>query len=478
MNPFRSFALPFVLLGLIGCSGKREPLPSVEPNPFAGLTCDPALFPASSAPPAAPGERLPASEAGPVLQAYEALRAALNPPEEPAIVTAVCQGRVALGRYLGVPEEAADYIPENPDPLTDAEAISLIAVEAPKLIGTEPWVAAMGSTSGNDVTSPLRSSCGALRLEALAARLNPAQADALLASVKEGAAYLTSVQRPDGLFPFPDLSDEFAAKQNECEMQTGAAKDACTKELARDPARLIQGVKNDIVARGESLDDYFQNGWIIRDVQVNGDGGDLQYDNGICGEAMLVAGIVLGDDAVLEAGRRAADWAAAQKLSTNWNYNAFSVRLMALYGRRQGDAALTSAAVEKARFGVLPGELPTGRWGDQHNAKTVYHAILMKSLTALALAIAPDDPEHDHVMASVDVALLNYATELVSAGGTEGDGDGLVALVEMRARRPLTDMETQVHVLLRANAGGGTSLRNPNILDELLATQGKHPLFE
>ena len=110
------------------------------------------------------------------------------------------------------------------------------------------------------------------------------------------------------------------------------------------------------------MDAVVRDGWIVDD---QGDGG-LQFDNGVCGVAMLALHAATGEARYLDAARRAADWAIAQPLSANWNYNAFSVRLLAETWRATGEARYRDAALDKARYGVMPGQLRSGphagRW--------------------------------------------------------------------------------------------------------------------
>ena len=74
----------------------------------------------------------------------------------------------------------------------------------------------------------------------------------------------------------------------------------------------------------------------------------------------------------------------------NWNYNAFSVSLLAEAFRGTGDRRYLSNALHKAKAGVLPGQARNGRWMDPHNARTPYHLILLRSLNDLRIAMAKE----------------------------------------------------------------------------------------
>jgi hypothetical protein len=51
------------------------------------------------------------------------------------------------------------------------------------------------------------------------------------------------------------------------------------------------------------------------------------------------------------------------------------------------DEKYLRAAIAKAEVGVLPGQLPGGRWFDAHNACAVYHNILLRELLHLHHAL-------------------------------------------------------------------------------------------
>ncbi len=125
-----------------------------------------------------------------------------------------------------------------------------------------------------------------------------------------------------------------------------------------------------------------EHDWIPDD---QADGG-LQFDNGLCGKALVSAWQLTRDDRYLAAAKRAGDWTISRPLVTNWNYNAFSVGLLARLAEVTQDnqrEKYLAAAIKKAEVGVLPGQMESGRWFDAHNACAVYHNILMRELLEL-----------------------------------------------------------------------------------------------
>jgi len=129
-----------------------------------------------------------------------------------------------------------------------------------------------------------------------------------------------------------------------------------------------------------------RDGWIVT---IDPDGGS-QFDTSLCGTALLVAGQLHANDEWKRAGFRAADWALSQPCCSNFNYNAFSVSLLAHAFRISGDMKYLDGAVRKFRTGVAPGQAPNGRWIDAHNARTVYHVIILRALGDL-LSVVPAD---------------------------------------------------------------------------------------
>jgi hypothetical protein len=170
------------------------------------------------------------------------------------------------------------------------------------------------------------------------------------------ATILTSLQQPEGHFPFPDLRGK--------NIRFG---DMINRQLAAGKAEA-------------------KDGWIITS---DPDGGS-QFDTGVCGTALLLAGQLHHNETWRQAGLKAADWALRQKCCANFNYNAFSISLLAQAFRVTGEAKYLDAALKKFRVGVAPGQAPNGRWMDAHNARTVYHLIILRALGDLGSVLPAD----------------------------------------------------------------------------------------
>lgn len=202
------------------------------------------------------------------------------------------------------------------------------------------------------------------------------QPDALpeISKLAEGCAkILTTLQQPDGFFPFPDLRGK--------NIRFG---DMITRRLDAGKVEV-------------------KDGWLVT---ADPDGGS-QFDTGVCGAALLRAGAAFQNESWIAAGRRAAEWALQQKCCANFNYNAFSVSLLAHAFRLTKDERFLTGALQKFRVGVAPGQAPNGRWMDAHNARTVYHVIILRALGDLASVVKDERVEVDAVARPAIRALLD-----------------------------------------------------------------------
>jgi hypothetical protein len=116
---------------------------------------------------------------------------------------------------------------------------------------------------------------------------------------------------------------------------------------------------------------------------------------------------------------RAADWATGQACVANFNYNAFSVSLLCEAFAVSGRAGYLDASLAKFRLGVSPGQAPNGRWIDPHNARTVYHILILRAIGDL-LTVLPADraAEFAEVKTVADPAVTALLDEFDTMGIT------------------------------------------------------------
>ncbi len=228
------------------------------------------------------------------------------------------------------------------------------------------------------------------------------------------ATILTSLQQPEGHFPFPDLRGK--------NIRFG---DMINRQLKAGAV-------------------VVKDGWLVT---ADPDGGS-QFDTGVCGTALLLAGQLNGNETWKQAGLKAADWALTQKCCANFNYNAFSVSLLAEAFRVSGESKYLDGALKKFRVGVAPGQAPNGRWMDAHNARTVYHRIILQGLGDLMFAL-PKDRQDER-------AELNRVTQpALKALLDEFDAMGMTveALPELLTLTAVYPDDTRLKTAVQAMAG-------------------------
>jgi hypothetical protein len=313
--------------------------------------------------------------------------------DEHAVLALAEEAKKLLGTHAGVPDKPARIrsVPQNVPSITSREITIGFSPYAREISRHKWW------GIGDDPTRlerPLRDIASVVTGCAFATSAGCNDSEAILAAAKSGADYLLWAQDQGGkgLFPFP-------ARRGGSERAFVVAE------------RFIQKAEET-----GHLSDVVHNGWITDDF---GDGG-LQYDNGVCGVAVLELFRVTHEQEYLRSARRAADWAAAEPAVPNWNYNSFSVYLLAEVARETGEDKYLKAAAQKARLGVYPGQLlqgeNRGRWFDPHNAEITYHYILVRSLVALSAALKDNDPERKHALESLLLAMRAHDAEFTTNG--------------------------------------------------------------
>lgn len=359
-----------------------------------------------------PGEPEPHEVHLRVQEARRGLAEAMGQADAKAIEVAVSRLRESLGDWAAVPETAPRFTgTPHPDVAVTPERLRQLwlagwAAAEESYGGDGRWGLPLadlrGSVKGLPADHPkmrhtlLRHTAYVIIGGVAAIRHGFGDEASIRGRLKEGLDYLLSVQKPDGLFPFPDLRGRhphFTPPLEELHRQHPEA---------------------------------FQNGWVIDDF---GDGG-LQFDNGVCAVAMLAAFELFGTAGYRESAERACHWAVGRPVVPNWNYNAFSVWALARCVEVTGDESFRAPAIQKAVLGILPGQLPGGRWLDRHNARTVYHAILLRALAVLCRVLPAEEPLRRLVRSAVERAEATMLDELYVSGASDAD-HSLAALREV-----------------------------------------------
>ncbi len=335
-----------------------------------------------------------------VERARQALRDAMLRADARAVELAVGRLHEALGEWVAVPETAPRFA-------GSARADVAITSERLERLWAAGWAAAEKRYGGDgrwalpadhpEVRHTLLRQTAYVVIGGLAAiRHGFGNEEAIRTRAKEGLDYLLSVQRSNGLFPFPDVRGWHPHFKGPLESLYSQHPEA------------------------------FQDGWVIDDF---GDGG-LQFDNGVCAVAMLAGFEHFTTAAYRESAERACRWAVGRPVVPNWNYNAFSVWGLARCVEVTGGEEFRAAAIRKTVLGILPGQLPAGRWLDRHNCRTVYHAIILRGLAVLYRVLPAEETLRRWVRSAVERAEAVLLDELHVSGASDAD-HSLTALCEV-----------------------------------------------
>lgn len=310
------------------------------------------------------------------------LAAAQKSEDETQVKRLMTQAFEVLGDQAGIPEIADQFreIPKTAKPLTAKELPTAFDPYIDFIEKQKWWKVGLDPAKTNHLPREL-----ATIIEGcLAARsVNEANAERLLKIAKDAGNFLVWSQDEagTGVFPFPAV-------------RNGKGR----------PFEVAERFMRQAEKEGK-LDQVVKNGWAVEDFS---DGG-LQFDNGLAGVALVQLFEATKDDKYKKATVRAADWAITRPVVTNWNYNSFSVFLLAEVYRISGDKKYLEFAKKKTRLGILPGQLTEGprkgRWADAHNARPAYHYIMVRGLAALAAVMPKDDADLPAVVESLRLAL-------------------------------------------------------------------------
>lgn len=293
----------------------------------------------------------------------------------------VVQIRAALGDRAGIPE-----VPDEPRPVpklsaawTKAETTSALKEVRQYITRQKWWRTDLDPTQCNHALREV-----AVIIEACvdASKLDEQSKQTWLDIANEASDFLLHAQSEAkmGLYPFPA-------------MRNGKGR----------PFEVAEAFMRRAEKNGQ-LNKIINNGWLVNDL---GDGG-LQFDNGEAGVAVLHLYETTRRPELLESVRRSSDWACEQPIVLNWNYNSFTVHLLAESYRVTREACYLEEAKARTLVGLLPGQLPdgprAGRWLDPHNARPAYHYIMIRGLISLFEVLPDNDPDRSTVANAIRLA--------------------------------------------------------------------------
>ncbi|MCU0435186.1 MAG: T9SS type A sorting domain-containing protein [Bacteroidia bacterium] len=202
---------------------------------------------------------------------------------------------------------------------------------------------------------------------------------------------LKTMQLPSGAFPFPDL------------------------RTYNDPvfAPIIQNYLN---ALGSDSVNVLQNGWIIDDSGR----GDFKFDAGIIANAFYEGWMHTGDTSYKTVCIRIGQYLRSTTFNINFNYNSFSILGLTRAWQITGDTSYHNRAIRNLEYAMLPGQLANGRWMDGHNARSVYHALMIYNTIPLLLSTPQNHPKYQIIGQLISRAVINmnvYSHTCESATG-------------------------------------------------------------
>jgi hypothetical protein len=172
------------------------------------------------------------------------------------------------------------------------------------------------------------------------------------------------------------------------------------------------------------LDAAVRQGWFV----VESAPTEYYFDTGLGGETLALLYRKTGERRFLETAVEWGDWAHQQPLSPNWNYNAFIVGFFVELFLATEDAAWLERALDRARFGVLPGLIQVGQdaghFVDPHNERIAYRVIIARSLAQLSGGLASvQHPALDEIENATQLTITALEAQMrINHGVSSGTG--------------------------------------------------------
>ncbi len=362
-----------------------------------------------------PGDRPPPEASARLREQVGELEQALAAKDEDAVYSAVERCRKVLGPYAGVPESPERHF--KPIETSAPDVDKLVAAWEEFYSGPLAEHGARSELAKNNHMELRESAYIAMSCIAFADAV-PARADEYVARAREELDYLLTRQHSSGLFPYP-ADPGGSAPTNMI---------AAAEQYRREHPELVEG------------------SYLIV---------ENQFDTGCCAYALSEGYRVTRDLRYLEAAKKAGEWALGVGLSTNWNYNVFSVWQLAKLYSLTGETKYLDSAVEKATIGVIPGLMDSGHWVDQHNAKQSYHWIMVRGLNELLRVMPADHPRYDDIKSKMFLAADTRAREIVRDGASNIESALLGLSLILGQFGPNNTWETAANVIVNAMCAAG-----------------------
>lgn len=319
---------------------------------------------------------------------YGSIQSALYARNLQAIDSLSNEAKVVLGSEAGQPETTDNYSQLNTTntwlSLPNALALSRALISADSIGYTQTWRICKGELPPAYLphSVPLRAgaeiSIGLIRIAL--AETDLARRNLYMQWATDGLDSLLTMQLANGAFPFPDL------------------------RTYNDPV-FTPIINNYMQSLGSDSVNVLVNGWIIDDSGT----GEFKFDAGVIGGAFAEAFLFTGDTNYRNAALKVASYMDTLRMNTNYNYNTFQAYGLAFgYALAPSRADWTMNADSLLRYSVLPGQIPNGRWMDGHNARSVYHSIIIHNVSPILLYAPASNQWKDTLSLMLCSALRNF----------------------------------------------------------------------
>jgi len=350
---------------------------------FTGLTMINPMHAADSEKKAHPGSLPPVHVQNQVRPLLNEVRNAQLDRDLPLVQNNIMKINKALGDWAGNPETDPNYF----SPIESMPPVKLRVGELWRKIDDDTRANAMWRNvpdgDPKKMKQGLRAAGRPIIAYSILYSLNSYKQQKQLNIVTKGANYLLDLQQDNGLFPLPDL-------RGKDKRQTVAIK----RVLRKNPAA-------------------YKDGWILKDHR-----GELLYDHAVAAVGMIEAFRITLDRRYYMSAEKASKWAMQQAIDTNWSNNAFAAWLLAEFYSISEKEVYLNTAIEKLKYGVLPGLMKNGRWIDPINSKLVHHAINVRGLLAVLRQLPEEHSFKEALENHTKNALDNAAAQINSKGAS------------------------------------------------------------
>jgi hypothetical protein len=350
---------------------------------FTGLTMINPMHAADSEKNAHPGSLPPEHIQNQVRPLLNEVRNAQLDRDLPLVQNNIVKITKALGDWAGNPETAPNYF----SPIESMPPLKSRVGELWRKIDDDIHANAMWRNvpdgDPKKMKQGLRAAGRTVITYSILYSLNSYKQQKHLNIVTKGANYLLDLQQDNGLFPLPDL-------RGKDKRQTVAI----SRVLRKNPAA-------------------YKDGWILKDHR-----GELLYDHAVAAVGMIEAFRITLDRRYYMCAEKASKWAMQQAIDTNWSNNAFAAWLLAEFYSISEKEVYLNAAIEKLKYGVLPGLMKNGRWIDPINSKLVHHAINVRGLLAVLRQLPEEHSFKERLENHTKNALDNAAAQINSKGAS------------------------------------------------------------